>query len=179
MEWGDRWLVTLNATKTKPLSFNHHRSPLLVPVEINGIELPEETSFCLPCLTFTPSMDWKPYIYIYTVHCKGCYKEIWLPLYGPAFPYSWNHLVSVQIYHLAMYGVLFPYLGWWSKFPWAWSASLSAETGSQLSRLLIFFWFASPVTQEGCCYRELVLHVLLCEMFLWACGSRTSQSRHC
>ena len=47
---------------TKLLSFNHRRNPLLVPVEMNGIELPEETSFHLLGLTFTQSMDWKPFI---------------------------------------------------------------------------------------------------------------------
>ena len=62
VEWGDRWLVTFNATKKKLLSFNHHRDPLLMPAEMNGIELPEETSFRLLGLTFTRSMDWKPYI---------------------------------------------------------------------------------------------------------------------
>ena len=62
VEWGDRWLVTFDATKTKLLSFNRHRDPLLVPVEMNSIELPGETSFRLLGLTFTPSMDWKPYI---------------------------------------------------------------------------------------------------------------------
>ena len=60
--WGDRWLVTINATKMKLLSFNRHRDPLLVPVEMNGIELTEETSFHLLRLTFTRSMDWEPYI---------------------------------------------------------------------------------------------------------------------
>ena len=48
--------------KTKLLSFNCHRDPLLVPVEMNGIELQEETSFCLLDLAFTRSMDRKPYI---------------------------------------------------------------------------------------------------------------------
>ena len=62
MEWGNRWIVTFNATKTKLLSFNRHRDPLLVHVEMNGMELPEETSFCLFGLTFTRSMNWKPYI---------------------------------------------------------------------------------------------------------------------
>ena len=62
VEWGNGWLVTFNASKTKLLSFNRHRDPLLVPVEMNGIELPEETSFRLLGLTFTRSMDWKPYI---------------------------------------------------------------------------------------------------------------------
>ena len=33
---------------------------LLVPVDMNGIELPEGTNFLLLGLTFTPSMDWKP-----------------------------------------------------------------------------------------------------------------------
>ena len=47
VEWGDRWLATFNATETKLLSFNRHRDPLLVHVEMNGIELPEETSFRL------------------------------------------------------------------------------------------------------------------------------------
>ena len=43
VEWVDGWLVTFNATKTKPISFNRCRDPLLVPVEMNRIELPEET----------------------------------------------------------------------------------------------------------------------------------------
>ena len=34
--------------------------PLLMPVEMYGIELPEETSFCLLGLTFTRSMEWEP-----------------------------------------------------------------------------------------------------------------------
>ena len=50
--------MTFNATKTKLLSFK--RDPLLVPVEMNGIELPEETTFRLFGLTLTQSMDWKP-----------------------------------------------------------------------------------------------------------------------
>ena len=62
VKWGDRLLVTFNATKMKLLSFNRHRDRLLVPVEMNCIELPEETSFRLLGLTFTRSMDWKPYI---------------------------------------------------------------------------------------------------------------------
>ena len=62
MEWGNRWLVTFNATKTKLLSFNRHRDPLLVPVKMSSTELHEETSFRLLGLTFTPTVDWKPYI---------------------------------------------------------------------------------------------------------------------
>ena len=62
VEWGNKWLVSFNATKTKLLSFNRHRDPLLLPVKMSGTELPEETSFRLLGLTFSQSMDWKPYI---------------------------------------------------------------------------------------------------------------------
>ena len=44
-------------TDTKLLSFNRHRDPLLVRVEMNGIELPEETRFRLLGLAFTRSMN--------------------------------------------------------------------------------------------------------------------------
>ena len=36
--------------------------PVLKPVEMNGIELPDETRFRLLGLAFTRYMDWKPYI---------------------------------------------------------------------------------------------------------------------
>ena len=51
--------MTFNTNETKLLSFNHHRDPLLVPLEMNRIELPEETSLRLLCLAFARSMDWK------------------------------------------------------------------------------------------------------------------------
>ena len=54
VEWGDRWLVAFNATKRKLLSFNRHREPLLVDVEMNDIELTKKDYF-------TRYMDWKPY----------------------------------------------------------------------------------------------------------------------
>ena len=41
LEWGDRWLVKFNATKTQLFSFNRHRDRLLAPVEMNGIALPK------------------------------------------------------------------------------------------------------------------------------------------
>ena len=62
VEWGNRWLVTFNAIKTYLLSFNRHRDPLLVPVEMNGIVSPEDTSFRLLGLSFTRSTNLKPYI---------------------------------------------------------------------------------------------------------------------
>ena len=38
VEWDDRWLVTFHATKTKLLSFNCYRGPLLVPVELDLLD---------------------------------------------------------------------------------------------------------------------------------------------
>ena len=61
MEKGKIWLVIFTATKMKLYSFNRHRDPLLVPVEMNGIELPEEISFHWLGLTFTLPMDCELY----------------------------------------------------------------------------------------------------------------------
>ena len=68
-QWSSRWgsiknrdLWKWHHTKTKLLSFSRRRYPLLVPVDMNGIELPEETRFHLLGLTFIRSMDWKAYI---------------------------------------------------------------------------------------------------------------------
>ena len=74
--------VTFNATKTKLLSFNRHRNPLLVPVEMNGIGLPEETSFRLLGLTFTRSMDWK--LYIYSPLSRRLLHGKWASFIGPS-----------------------------------------------------------------------------------------------
>ena len=62
VEWGEKWLVPFNASKTKLLSFNRHRDYSTIPVNMNGIELAESASFRLLGLTFTPKLDWKPYI---------------------------------------------------------------------------------------------------------------------
>ena len=79
-----------------------HRDPLLVPVEMNGIELPEETNFRLFGLTFTRPMDWKPYIQSIA---KAASRKMGSLYRAQLFPFSWIHLVSVQIYNSAMYGV--------------------------------------------------------------------------
>ena len=62
VEWGEKWLVSFNATKTKLLSFNRHRESGLIPLKMNDIELPESSSFRLLGLVFTPKLDWKPYV---------------------------------------------------------------------------------------------------------------------
>ncbi|KAI8512007.1 hypothetical protein Bbelb_111070 [Branchiostoma belcheri] len=44
VEWGDNWLVTFNAQKTKLLSINRYREPFLPPISMNGNELRENES---------------------------------------------------------------------------------------------------------------------------------------
>ena len=47
VEWGDKWLVTFNASKTKLLSINRFRAPFLPFVKMNGSELTESTQIKL------------------------------------------------------------------------------------------------------------------------------------
>ena len=47
VEWGKKWQVTFNSTKTKLLSINHFREPFLPPVSMDGSNLPESNSFRL------------------------------------------------------------------------------------------------------------------------------------
>ena len=115
VEWGDRWLVTFNATKTKLLSFNRHRDPHSVPVEMNGIELPEETNFRLLGLTFTRSMDWKPYM-----QSIAAFKESGLPYIGRSVSLI---LGSILYLYKSTIRPCMEYCShiwvWCYKFPWA------------------------------------------------------------
>ena len=64
VEWGDRWLITFNAAKTKLLSFHHHRTDHTFPsIQMNGLDLEEQTSFDrLLGLEFTSDLRWNKYI---------------------------------------------------------------------------------------------------------------------
>ena len=62
--WGNEWLVTFNAAKTKLLSFHHHRKPPdLSPVQMSETTLSE--ALCLDRLLglkITPDLKWNEYI---------------------------------------------------------------------------------------------------------------------
>ena len=64
VQWGNNWLVTFNASKTKLVSFHHHRSdPSLSPIHMNGTPLTEAPCFDkLLGLKFTPDLRWNCYI---------------------------------------------------------------------------------------------------------------------
>ena len=114
---------------------------LLVPVEMNGIELPEETSFHLLGLTCTRTMNWKPRLL----------WGNWAPFIGPSISLLLNSSCIRTNLPFSHVWSTVPISGVELKGPMDWSTRSSAETGSQLSRLSPFFWFAIPVTQEGCC----------------------------
>ena len=42
--WGEKWLVVFNATKTKSVSFHHHRQPNFSDLTMNGVDLVESDS---------------------------------------------------------------------------------------------------------------------------------------
>ena len=62
VEWGQKWMVTFNAAKTKLVSFNNYKKPSLPPIAMAKNTLPESTSFKLLGLTFTGNMNWNRYI---------------------------------------------------------------------------------------------------------------------
>ena len=62
VEWGDKWLVTFNPSKTKLLSINRFKDPFLPSVMMNRAELPENSHFCLLGLTFSNDFSWNNYI---------------------------------------------------------------------------------------------------------------------
>ena len=62
VEWGERWLVTFNAGKTKLLSVSRcHKVPLL-PIAMHGQDLSENDSFRLLGLTFSNTLTWNEYV---------------------------------------------------------------------------------------------------------------------
>ena len=61
-EWGDRWLVTFNSSKTKLLSINRRIHPYLPDISMNDKPLPESSSFRLLGLPFNSSLSWCQYI---------------------------------------------------------------------------------------------------------------------
>ena len=147
VECGARWLVAFNATKKKLLSFNRHRDPILMPVEMNGFELPEETIFRLLGLTVTRSMDWKPYIQpiakVASRKVGSLYRAQRFHPHKSIFYLYKSTIRPCMEYCTHIWGCALRSMGW--------SAISSGETGSQLSRFWSFCWFASPVTQEWCC----------------------------
>ena len=58
------WLVTFNATKTKLITFHHHRNnPDFPQIAMDGMYLNESTCLNkLLCLMFTPDLKWNAYI---------------------------------------------------------------------------------------------------------------------
>lgn len=52
IDWGRRWLVNFNASKTKVLSFTHHKESSLPPISMADAQLHDSISLYLFGLTF-------------------------------------------------------------------------------------------------------------------------------
>ena len=62
VEWGEKWLVTFNAAKTKLLTVSRSHKAPLAPVSMNDEDLSENDSFRLLGLTFSKSLTWNEYV---------------------------------------------------------------------------------------------------------------------
>ena len=56
VEWGEKWLVSFNAAKSKLLSFNCHHESILIPLKMKDIGLPECDSFRFLGLVLHPNL---------------------------------------------------------------------------------------------------------------------------
>ena len=65
VEWGKKWLVTFNASKTKLITFHHYRANTPCPeITMNGVPLEEQDNLDrLLGLKFTTDLKWKDYIF--------------------------------------------------------------------------------------------------------------------
>ena len=61
-EWGERWLVSFNASKTKLLSINKYKNPNLPPISMLNESLPESSSIRLLGLFLSNTFSWNEYI---------------------------------------------------------------------------------------------------------------------
>ena len=62
LKWGNDWLVTFNAKKTKPLSLSRSRDDTFPFIHMGPSTLPEVSDFCLLGLDISTNVSWERYI---------------------------------------------------------------------------------------------------------------------
>ena len=64
VHWGNKWLAKFNASKTKLITFHHHRdAPNIPTISMDGVDLEESPSLDkLLGLKFSPDLKWDSYI---------------------------------------------------------------------------------------------------------------------
>ena len=62
VDWGRKWLVDFNATKTQLVLFDWSKNTGATDVKMDGYVLEEKTSFKMLGLTFSSKLDWGSYI---------------------------------------------------------------------------------------------------------------------
>ena len=112
LDWGRKWLVGFNAGKTRLVLFDWSNNTVAIDLKMDGSVLKENSSFNMLWLTFCSKLNWDSYIKsIATTDSKriGALKigVLW------SF-FLLSLLLSLQIYHIAMYGILLSRLSWCS-----------------------------------------------------------------
>ena len=104
---GRKWLIDLNAGKTRLVSFDWSNNTGAIDVKMNGSVLEENSSFKMLGLTFSSKLDWGSYIIFIA---KTVSKKIGALIRSMTFLSP-----EVALYlHTAMYGILLSYLDWCS-----------------------------------------------------------------
>ena len=62
VDWGQKWLVDLNAGKTQLVSFDQSNKNGSIDVKMDGSVLEEKSYFEILGLTFSSKLDWGSYI---------------------------------------------------------------------------------------------------------------------
>ena len=62
VDWGRKWLLDLNAGKTRLVSFDQSNNTGAIDVKMDGPVLEEKSSFKMLGLTFSSKLDWGSYI---------------------------------------------------------------------------------------------------------------------
>ena len=95
VNWGKQWSVLFNRSKTKLVSFHHHRdSPELPAIIMNGVPLVEQETFDrLLGLKFTPHLTME---IIYCWRFQGCVTKYRFLLPIPELSNSWGYFVPLQ-----------------------------------------------------------------------------------
>ena len=100
MDWGKKWLVDFNASKTQPVSFDWSNNTGATDVKMDESALEEKSSFKMLGLTFSSKLDWGSYIISITktgaliCSMKFLSPEVVLYLYKSTICPLWNTVVT-------------------------------------------------------------------------------------
>ena len=108
MNWGKKWLVDLNAGKSKLVSFDRSNNTGSIDVKMDGSVLEEKSSFKILGLTFSSKLDWDSYLISIV---KSASKKIGALIRSMKFLSPEVALYLYHVWNTTMYGILLSRLG--------------------------------------------------------------------